>query len=216
MTDKRARCSCESTPSHSPAALNSVSYLSAASSASSPTSIKSTCMPKRRLGMGEKPRPRPGCTGRPLVDCSSLCRSWSSRGQDGLGFTGLSQRRSHACQTGAHTACTRASCQCFGGQAGSFAEASNYLADAYETYSSSAQASQSFVRNILSAVFPLFAHQMVCDLARLSVPFQLIPVRKAWVSSSLHGGRWHRYGLGGRTYLALAVRSKSAREERCS
>jgi hypothetical protein len=38
---------------------------------------------------------------------------------------------------------------------------SNYLADAYETYSSSAQAAQSFARNIFSGVFPLFAHQMV-------------------------------------------------------
>ncbi|WVQ94773.1 hypothetical protein IAU59_001855 [Kwoniella sp. CBS 9459] len=35
-----------------------------------------------------------------------------------------------------------------------------YLADAYETYSSSAQASQSFARNILGAVFPLFARSM--------------------------------------------------------
>lgn len=37
---------------------------------------------------------------------------------------------------------------------------SNYLADAYEIYSSSAQASHSFVRNIASAVFPLFATSM--------------------------------------------------------
>ncbi|ORX38933.1 major facilitator superfamily domain-containing protein [Kockovaella imperatae] len=36
----------------------------------------------------------------------------------------------------------------------------NYLADAYETYSSSAQAAQCFARNILSAVFPLFAKQL--------------------------------------------------------
>ncbi|OCF34125.1 hypothetical protein I316_04074 [Kwoniella heveanensis BCC8398] len=35
-----------------------------------------------------------------------------------------------------------------------------YLADAYETYSSSAQASHSFARNILGAVFPLFARSM--------------------------------------------------------
>ncbi|KAK1922845.1 major facilitator superfamily domain-containing protein [Papiliotrema laurentii] len=34
-----------------------------------------------------------------------------------------------------------------------------YLADAYETYSSSANAAQSFARNILAAVFPLFAYQ---------------------------------------------------------
>ncbi|WVR09225.1 hypothetical protein IAU60_006289 [Kwoniella sp. DSM 27419] len=39
-----------------------------------------------------------------------------------------------------------------------------YLADAYETYSSSAQASQSFVRNVLGAVFPLFARQMYINL----------------------------------------------------
>lgn len=38
---------------------------------------------------------------------------------------------------------------------------SNYLADAYETYSSSAQAAQSLARNILGAVFPLFAYQFV-------------------------------------------------------
>ncbi|KAL1410927.1 hypothetical protein Q8F55_001870 [Vanrija albida] len=35
-----------------------------------------------------------------------------------------------------------------------------YLADAYETYSSSAQAAQSFVRNIFSGLFPLFARTM--------------------------------------------------------
>jgi hypothetical protein len=38
---------------------------------------------------------------------------------------------------------------------------SNYIADAYEVYSSSAQAAQSFCRNMASATFPLFAHQMV-------------------------------------------------------
>lgn len=41
-----------------------------------------------------------------------------------------------------------------------FANSSNYFADAYEIYSSSAQASQSFVRNTFSAIFPLFATQM--------------------------------------------------------
>ncbi|WRT68828.1 uncharacterized protein IL334_005808 [Kwoniella shivajii] len=35
-----------------------------------------------------------------------------------------------------------------------------YLADAYETYSSSAQASQSFARNLLGGLFPLFTAQM--------------------------------------------------------
>ncbi|ORY29132.1 major facilitator superfamily domain-containing protein [Naematelia encephala] len=35
-----------------------------------------------------------------------------------------------------------------------------YLADAYETYSSSAQAAQSFARNFASGIFPLFGHQM--------------------------------------------------------
>ncbi|WVQ64102.1 uncharacterized protein L199_002262 [Kwoniella botswanensis] len=35
-----------------------------------------------------------------------------------------------------------------------------YLADAYEVYSSSAQASQSFVRNLFSGLFPLFSRQM--------------------------------------------------------
>jgi len=38
---------------------------------------------------------------------------------------------------------------------------SNYLADAYETYSSSAQAAQSLARNVMSAIFPLFAYQLV-------------------------------------------------------
>jgi len=41
---------------------------------------------------------------------------------------------------------------------------SNYIADAYETYSSSAQASQSLVRNMFGAVFPLFARKMVSCL----------------------------------------------------
>jgi len=41
------------------------------------------------------------------------------------------------------------------------AEPSNYLADAYETFSSSAQASQSWTRNVLGGVFPLFAYDMV-------------------------------------------------------
>ncbi|KAK8843471.1 hypothetical protein IAR55_007128 [Kwoniella newhampshirensis] len=40
----------------------------------------------------------------------------------------------------------------------------NYLADAYETYSSSAQAAQSFVRNLASGLFPLFARQMYVNL----------------------------------------------------
>ncbi|TXT06467.1 uncharacterized protein COLE_05798 [Cutaneotrichosporon oleaginosum] len=39
-----------------------------------------------------------------------------------------------------------------------------YLADAYETYSSSAQASQSFMRNLLSSTFPLFARAMYMNL----------------------------------------------------
>ncbi|KAL7419186.1 hypothetical protein Q5752_006023 [Cryptotrichosporon argae] len=39
-----------------------------------------------------------------------------------------------------------------------------YLADAYETYSSSAQASHSFVRNVFSGLFPLFARQMYINL----------------------------------------------------
>lgn len=39
-----------------------------------------------------------------------------------------------------------------------------YLADAYETYSSSAQASQSFMRNLMSSTFPLFARQMYMNL----------------------------------------------------
>jgi hypothetical protein len=47
---------------------------------------------------------------------------------------------------------------------------SNYLADAYETYSSSAQAAQSFARNIFSGVFPLFAHQMVNPHPRRLLP----------------------------------------------
>ncbi|GMK57937.1 hypothetical protein CspeluHIS016_0407710 [Cutaneotrichosporon spelunceum] len=36
----------------------------------------------------------------------------------------------------------------------------NYIADAYETYSSSAQAAQGFVRNMNSGIFPLFTLQM--------------------------------------------------------
>jgi MFS family permease len=36
----------------------------------------------------------------------------------------------------------------------------NYIADAYETYSSSAQAAQGFVRNTNSGIFPLFTLQM--------------------------------------------------------
>ncbi|RSH78924.1 uncharacterized protein EHS24_001847 [Apiotrichum porosum] len=36
----------------------------------------------------------------------------------------------------------------------------NYFADAYETYSSSAQAAQGLARNIMAGIFPLFAHQM--------------------------------------------------------
>ncbi|KAK4686907.1 hypothetical protein P7C73_g3215, partial [Tremellales sp. Uapishka_1] len=40
----------------------------------------------------------------------------------------------------------------------------NYIADAYETYSSSAQAAQSFARNMASAIFPLFAHQLYTNL----------------------------------------------------
>lgn len=41
---------------------------------------------------------------------------------------------------------------------------STYLSDAYEVYSSSAQAAQSFVRNVLAAVFPLFSRQMYTNL----------------------------------------------------
>jgi hypothetical protein len=45
---------------------------------------------------------------------------------------------------------------------------SNYLADAYETYSSSAQAAQSCVRNVGAAVIPLFANQMVSFFLHLA------------------------------------------------
>lgn len=38
---------------------------------------------------------------------------------------------------------------------------SNYLADAYETFSSSAQAAQGLTRNVVAGIFPLFAQQMV-------------------------------------------------------
>lgn len=41
---------------------------------------------------------------------------------------------------------------------------SNYLADAYEMYSSSAQASQSFTRNIFSSTLPLCAHKMYTSM----------------------------------------------------
>lgn len=61
---------------------------------------------------------------------------------------------------------------------------SNYLADAYETYSSSAQAAQSFARNIFSGVFPLFAHQMVSTLTN--------PVTRSDTDSS---ATVHRHGL---------------------
>lgn len=40
----------------------------------------------------------------------------------------------------------------------------NYIADAYETYSSSAQAAQGFVRNTNSGIFPLFTMQMYSNL----------------------------------------------------
>ncbi|KAL1410759.1 hypothetical protein Q8F55_001701 [Vanrija albida] len=40
----------------------------------------------------------------------------------------------------------------------------SYLADAYETYSSSAQASHSFIRNLSSATYPLFARSMYTRL----------------------------------------------------
>lgn len=40
----------------------------------------------------------------------------------------------------------------------------NYIADAYETYSSSAQAAQGFVRNTNSGIFPLFTMQMYANL----------------------------------------------------
>jgi hypothetical protein len=38
---------------------------------------------------------------------------------------------------------------------------SNYLADAYETFSSSAQAAQGLTRNVVAGIFPLFGQQMV-------------------------------------------------------
>lgn len=40
----------------------------------------------------------------------------------------------------------------------------NYVADAYESYSSSAQAAQGFVRNMNSGIFPLFTMQMYSNL----------------------------------------------------
>lgn len=45
----------------------------------------------------------------------------------------------------------------------------NYLADAYETYSSSAQAAQGFARNTSSGIFPLFAYQMVSSTRATAV-----------------------------------------------
>ena len=54
---------------------------------------------------------------------------------------------------------------------------SNYLADAYETYSSSAQAAQSVARNLIAAVLPLVARRMVgpllqCHLAKVKTAVQ--------------------------------------------
>ena len=53
-------------------------------------------------------------------------------------------------------------------------KSSNYLADAYETYSSSAQAAQSCVRNVGAAVIPLFANQMVSILIKSKIPLTRI------------------------------------------
>lgn len=52
-------------------------------------------------------------------------------------------------------------------QADNRAWISTYLADAYETYSSSAQAAQSFTRNLSGGIFPLFARQLVRISCRL-------------------------------------------------
>jgi hypothetical protein len=66
---------------------------------------------------------------------------------------------------------------------------SNYIADAYETYSSSAQAAQSFARNIASAIFPLFARQLVSSLAPLPASLRSLSLR------SIH--RLLRFKYGG-------------------
>lgn len=50
---------------------------------------------------------------------------------------------------------------------------SSYLSDAYEHFSSSANAAQSFVRNVLGAVFPLFARRLV-SLSVLNLSITLI------------------------------------------
>ena len=63
---------------------------------------------------------------------------------------------------------------------------SNYLADAYETYSSSAQAAQSCVRNVGAAVIPLFANQMVSILSHdLPVPVLMVDSTRGWAMPKL-------------------------------
>ena len=44
---------------------------------------------------------------------------------------------------------------------------SNYLADTYESRSSSAQAAQSFTRNISSGMFPILGHHLVGPASKI-------------------------------------------------
>lgn len=78
---------------------------------------------------------------------------------------------------------------------------SNYLADAYETYSSSAQAAQSLARNVMSAIFPLFAYQLV-SLLESHVSIQdplLMTVHRDGISRSVDFGRFRRIVFGNST-----------------
>lgn len=100
------------------------------------------------------------CTGLPLAGFCFPCACLCMRGLGGRSIIGPSLLYFLVCQCVAFTSCTLGFCEWIE----DCADGSNYFADAYETYSSSAQAAQSFARNLFSAVFPLFCRDMYMNL----------------------------------------------------
>ena len=163
-----------------------------------------------------EPHPRLVSTGQHMVVSSSLCHSTFSHGLDDPAYHGPYLLSSCASSGQAFSSCTQPSCKSPPKHIGQQADkTSNYFADAYETYSSSAQASQGFARNILSGVFPLFAKQMVSFLFPLWRERRAhdSAVRGTWLSPSLDCGGEHRSRVADRPNPTDTFRQEAESQE---
>jgi hypothetical protein len=136
----------------------------------SPTITKSTCSDGKPAGRQQDVlHPKLGSITLRSLDCFGQWRSWHTPGQRGLTYSeffvfpssqtaGLFPLSCFVYRTGVYSACMLGSCKSYQWD---IAKISNYIADAYEIYSSSAQAAQSFVRNMGAAIVPQFGRQIV-------------------------------------------------------